>query len=255
MSDVTKNHLAKLTDEDFELQMLRTVVERGWPTDDSKLPEAIKPHASFKEEISYDGQLLFKANKIIVPIAERPKVLADIHKGHPGVSKSLARARSSLYWPRITKEIKELVEKCSTCQRTQRAKTKEPLLQKVLPDYPFQLVSTDMFMFKGKDYIIIADHYSGFMDFQEVKSTTSAAVILQFKKWFAIHGIPETLESDGGPQFALNEFKMFALRWQFNHRISSPHYARSNGFAERNVQTTKNLLRKCMTIQTSMKHC
>lgn len=141
--------------------------------------------------------------------------------------------------------MKKIAEKCSTCQRTQRSKTKEPLLQKVLPEYPFQLVSTDLFKFKGKDYIVIADHYSGFMDFQQLHSTTSAEVILQFKKWFAIHGIPETLESDGGPQYTSKEFKDFAFCWQFNHRISSPHYARSNGFAERNVQTAKNLLRKC----------
>lgn len=150
-----------------------------------------------------------------------------------------------MFWPGQTKDVREFVEKCSTCQRTQRAKTKEPLLQKVLPEYPFQLVSTDLFQFKGKVYIVIADHYSGFMDFQQLKSTTAAEIILYLKKWFAVHGIPETLESDGGPQFTAQIFKEFAQRWQFNHRISSPHYARSNGFAERNVQTAKNLLRIC----------
>lgn len=65
------------------------------------------------------------------------------------------------------------------------------------------------------------------------------------KKWFTTHGIPEILESDGGPQFTSNTFKQFASCWQFDHRISSPHYARSNGFAERNIQTIKNMLRKC----------
>lgn len=90
MSDVTKDHLTKLTSEDVELKLLRAVVERGWPNDDSKLPEAVKQYANFKEEIWDDRKLLYKANKSIVPTAERPKVLIDIHKGHPGVTKSLA---------------------------------------------------------------------------------------------------------------------------------------------------------------------
>lgn len=43
---------------------------------------------------------------------------------------------------------------------------------------------------------------------------------------------------------------MFSKSWAFSHRISSPHYPQSNGLAERNVATVKNLLRKCLLDQT-----
>lgn len=86
MSEQTKEHFAKLTSEDFELKLLRSVVERGWPTDDKRLPSAVKPYSNFKEQIWFDEQLLYKANKIIVPKAERQKVLEAVHSGHPGVS-------------------------------------------------------------------------------------------------------------------------------------------------------------------------
>lgn len=62
---------------------------------------------------------------------------------------------------------------------------------------------------------------------------------------FAVHGIPEKLETDGGPQYSSKTFDDFVKRWQIDHVKSSPHYPRSNGFAERNVQTAKNLLKKC----------
>ncbi|KAI8438614.1 hypothetical protein MSG28_011052 [Choristoneura fumiferana] len=51
------------------------------------------------------------------------------------------------------------------------------------------------------------------------------------------HGIPETVMSDGGPQFTSREFSQFAKKWGFNHVRSSPHYAQSNGQAERSIQT------------------
>lgn len=245
INEKTKQHLTKLTAEDLELQLLKAVIHRGWPEDDKKLPESVKKYATIKDEISEEDGLLFKSNKVIVPRAEIGNILRDIHKGHPGVTKSLARARQSLYWCGQSKDIKNFVERCSVCERTQKSKTKEPLLQKVIPDYPFQNVSSDLFHFKGHEYLLIADHYSGFMDFQKLRSTTSTEVVYQLKKWFSVHGIPEKLETDGGPQYTSKTFDDFVKRWQIEHIKSSPHYARSNGFAERNVQTAKNLLKKC----------
>ena len=40
------------------------------------------------------------------------------------------------------------------------------------------------------------------------------------------------------------EFKQFAFEWEFTHKTSSPRSPRSNGQAERCIQTVKNLLKK-----------
>ncbi len=52
--------------------------------------------------------------------------------------------------------------------------------------------------------------------------------------------------SDNGPQYASREFKEFAKEWEFKHIISSPRYPKSNGMAERAVQTIKKLLKKAI---------
>ena len=39
-------------------------------------------------------------------------------------------------------------------------------------------------------------------------------------------------------------FSDFAREWDFIHDTSSPHFAQSNGNAERMVQTCKNMLKK-----------
>lgn len=252
MTEEARTRLIKSTKEDLELQLLNEVVKRGWPTDDKKLPESVKKYANFKEEITYDQGLLFKAHKVIVPKTEIAKIVKDLHTGHVGIVSSLARARQSLYWYGQGTDIKNYIERCSVCQQTQKTKVKEPILQKTVPDYPFQTVSTDLFHFGGHEYILIADHYSGYMDFRKLKSTTSSEVILMLRMWFSTHGIPEILESDGGPQFTAKKFSEFANSWKFEHRISSPHYPKSNGFAERNVQTAKNLLKRCFLDNTDV---
>ena len=54
------------------------------------------------------------------------------------------------------------------------------------------------------------------------------------------------LRSDNGSQFTSSEFQKFIKSKEIKHLTSSPAYARSNGCAERYVQTAKNLLKKCL---------
>jgi hypothetical protein len=82
-------------------------------------------------------------------------------------------------------------------------------------------------------------------------STTSAAIIRKLSVHFSRHGIPETLMSDNGPQFASDDFARFAAAWDFKHITSSPRYPQSNGLAEKTVQTVKSILDKAKAGKSS----
>ncbi|KAJ8880428.1 hypothetical protein PR048_016897 [Dryococelus australis] len=56
---------------------------------------------------------------------------------------------------------------------------------------------------------------------------------------FAQHVIPDELRTDGGPQYASHQFQKFREEWNFQHRISSPHFPRLNGLAEQYIQEAK----------------
>ena len=66
---------------------------------------------------------------------------------------------------------------------------------------------------------------------------------MAMKDMFARHGIPERSIADNMP-FSSLKFKNFASDWEIEVVSSSPHYPKSNGLVERNVQTVKQLLRK-----------
>lgn len=182
---------------------------------------------------------------MIIPTDQKATILSKLHAGHQGVQRTLAAARNNVFWLYMSKDIIEHVGRCKVCEATQRANTKEPLIVKEVPKYPFQIVATDLFSHKSSDYLLIADSYSGFFDFCQMRNTTSKETIENLKRWFATHGIPEKLESDNGPQFSSHEFRKFSQEWGFEHITSSPKYPQSNGLAERFVQTAKNMLRKC----------
>ena len=64
------------------------------------------------------------------------------------------------------------------------------------------------------------------------------------KSLFARHGAPEIVKSDHGPQYSFGEFAKFAKGWCFKRIISGFMYPKSNGLAEKTVQTVKSILTK-----------
>ena len=106
----------------------------------------------------------------------------------------------------------------------------------------WQRVASDLFVLKGKSYLLVVDYFSRYPEVVKLKATTSGSIIDALKGVFSRHGIPETLVSDNGPQYASQEFMEFTKLYGFAHVTSSPHFPQSNGHAERAVKTVKRLL-------------
>ena len=182
-----------------------------------------------------------KDDRVTIPSALRLDVSDKIHTGHQGIQKCRERAKSGVWWPNLSKQIEDLVRECPTCIKTKTNRT-EPMIPSQLPERPFQKVGTDLFEWKGQEFVLVVDYFSRYCEIGVLRISTSQEVINHLKAIFARHGIPETVISDNGPQYSSAEFAKFAEDWGFTHIISSPKYPQSNGEAERMVQTTKNLL-------------
>ena len=103
----------------------------------------------------------------------------------------------------------------------------------------------DLFVWNNATYLLVVDYYSRYPEMSKLPgSTSSKTVIMHLKSIFARHGVPETVISDNGPQFASEDFKNFAAEYGFVHTTSSPRYPQSNGAIERCVQTIKARLTK-----------
>ena len=47
--------------------------------------------------------------------------MKQIHNGHLGIEKCMLKARESVFWPGISNDIHEAVEKCGICQVSSKA--------------------------------------------------------------------------------------------------------------------------------------
>ena len=139
--------------------------------------------------------------------------------------------------------IVKKVQNCHVCARD-NVPRKEPLIVTPLPEYPWQMIGTDLFEITGEHYLLVVDYFSRYPEIARLSSTTSATVIKSLQSIFARHGIPEVVRSDNGPQYSSQEFQTFAKSYGFQLITSSPRYAQSNGQAERMVKTVKQMLKQ-----------
>ena len=225
----------KCQGQDSVCSKVREYCQIGWPKKHLPHP-TLSPYWAVRGFLTLDNELLLYGNRIVVPSALQKDTIEKIHFGHQGIERCQQRVRSSVWWPGVSAQIKQKVLQCQECTKSRRVK-REPLMSTPLPDYPWQVVATDLFELNGDKYVLVVDYFSRFPEVIKLSFTTSAVVIAAFKSLFSRFGIPEVVRSDNGPQFSSLDFAKFADLYGFQHLTSSPRYPQSNRLAERTIQT------------------
>lgn len=236
--------LQKTTEEDPVMQTLKNTILVGWPDRKEKVPLNIQEYWNFREELTLHNGILFKNQRVIIPRAMRPELTNRAHSSHQGIDACIRRAKDVVFWPSMSKDIQEAVEKCKVCAEFQNNNSKQPMQSHEIPGRPWSRVSSDLFTLNSRDYIVLVDSYSDFIEVGELRSTNSSDIIRFLKQQFSRHGIPNVLVTDNGPQFSSSEFTTFSSTWEFKHVTSSPTHAKSNGKAESAVKVVKKMFKK-----------
>ena len=248
MSEKSKSKLCAVTSKDEELSIIKSYVLDGWPKYRNLCHPLAKPYWQYKEEFSFIDGLLFRGTRLVIPKSLRGDYLDRLHFGHLGETKCKARANETIFWPGINHDIINIVSSCHTCAKHRAQNQREPLLPHPEPLFPYQRVGLDLFSCFSQDYLILVDYYSSYPEIVKLTSTKTCAILNALKPIFARWGKPETLISDNAPQLVSDEFDHFCMEWGIDHVPSSPYLPRSNGMAERGVQSAKKLIKK--TVET-----
>ena len=169
----------------------------------------------------HDNLLVKKPNKevpfpqytFVIPRSLVPSVLQGIHSspfsGHLGITKTLGRTRYRFYWPKMTVEIKDFVQKCET-----RAQVKLDQHKSKAPLKPIEV--NEPFVFWAMDYmgplpetargnkhlLVVMDHFTKWCEVfptKDQKAQTVAEILVN--RVFSRFGPPTVIHSDQGRNF------------------------------------------------------
>ena len=224
-------------------QNLTEVIVNGFPSQKSSLPDHLKPFWSVKDNLSVEDDFVVYGCRLLIPTSLRATMLSRLHDAHQGISRSQARARLTIYWPGIDRDIENFVQGCRHCQDHLPSNAKESLINKPTPDRPFQQIAADFGSHGGRQFLIIVDCRTDWPDIVDMgNDTTAPKLIAALRDQFCRTAVPDLLWSDGGPQFMSSKLAQFLTTWGVAHSTSSPHYPQSNGKAEATVKSMKRLI-------------
>lgn len=232
-------------------------------------PEPVLPAACVIGAISWEIERLIQEaqeneqdpgtgppGRLFVPSAVRSQVLQWAHTArfscHPGVLRTLSFLRRYFWWPAMAKDAKEYVSACSTCARNKLSNRPPPGLLQPLPTpaRPWSHVSLDFVTglppSAGNTTILtIIDRFSKaahFIALPKLPSALETARLLT-SHVFRLHGIPEDIVSDRGPQFTSRVWREFCSALGAKVSLSSGFHPQSNGQSERANQELEAALR------------
>ena len=171
----------------------------------------LREQRNMRHDLTYVNELILITNRIMIPKSMRKVLLQKLHEGHLGMEKFKRRARDSIIWPGINKDIEKMIRSCKTCQQLLPSKSAEPPLPHSVPTGPWQKVGSDLFQYNSKHYLIIADYYSLFPEVYILNHTKAKDIVEITKNVFARHGVPDEVVTDNGPQYKNWIYKQFAM--------------------------------------------
>ena len=199
-------------------------------------------------EWKIEGELVLKEGKIYVPKDEELRVeIIRLHHDvpvaeHGGRWKMVELVTRNYWWPGVTRDVGKYVEGCDLCQ-WMKNRTEKPAGKLKLSEVPQKMwthLTVDFIMkllvVARKDAVLVVwDRLSKMTYFVATTEGMSAEGLarLFWDNVWKLHGLPESVVSDRGPQFAAELTKELNRMLGIQTKLSTAFHPQTDGQTER----------------------
>jgi len=204
-----------------------------------------------------EGQLYYRGRRYVPENPELQLCLIKEHHdtqlaGHPGRSKTFDLLSRRYSWKIMRKPVDRYVRSCAECQKTRTSRHASfgvlrplPVPKKQWEDISMDFI-TGLPECEGYDAIwVVVDRLSKMRHFVPCQTTVDARGLAEMflKEVVRLHGLPKTVISDRGPQFAAVFWKRLCERLGIDRRLSTAFHPHTDGQTERMNASMEQYLR------------
>nr|Q09575.1 RecName: Full=Uncharacterized protein K02A2.6 [Caenorhabditis elegans] len=244
LNPVTETDIRFESQKDHEVSsVVKLVRNDSWKPKPST--EIEKHWIRYRDRLKLIHGCLLLDDRVIVPKSLQKIVLKQLHEGHPGIVQMKQKARSFVFWRGLDSDIENMVRHCNNCQENSKMPRVVPLNPWPVPEAPWKRIHIDFAgPLNGCYLLVVVDAKTKYAEVKLTRSISAVTTIDLLEEIFSIHGYPETIISDNGTQLTSHLFAQMCQSHGIEHKTSAVYYPRSNGAAERFVDTLKRGIAK-----------
>jgi len=158
----------------------------------------------------------------------------------------------NFWWPGVTKEVKQYVEGCNSCQRNKNhtEQLAGKLMPNLIPEKPWMHILADVItkLPIAQEYdsiLVVVDRLTKMVHFISTTEKTSAeelARLFRDNVW-KLHGLPKSIISDRGPQFVAGIMQELNRMLGIESKLSTAFHPQTDRQTERVNQELEQYLR------------
>ena len=114
-------------------------IETTFPSTQAMMPEHISQFWKQRNLLHTVDEVIMMGNRFVIPRSLRAEILQSLHAAHQSVTAIKDRARCSVYWPGISKDIELARDGCFQCNRCAPSQAKLPPFEPHIPQSKFVL--------------------------------------------------------------------------------------------------------------------
>ena len=257
-------------------ECINIMTEIAGTTKDSTVEDPIEVKSQFvKQKVTmFSGVLMIKPGtgngsglsprrfSIFAPWAKRKELLLQAHRGgspgltgHFGTGKTTSRISRCFWWPGLTRDVKEFVKQCHTCNVSTRKNKPPPVPRRPIPAprQPGELVQMDLMgPVRTRKYpkaflLVIVDALTRYMVVKAIPNKEPSQVALQLLDYASNLGTPKRILTDNGREFRNQVEEELARLLNIHRSTTSNYHPQCNGLVENMNKTVQEAIRKAMT--------
>jgi len=196
-----------------------------------------------------------RETQVAIPEALKQRLLRYQHQsvlaGHPGSRRMYDTLRRYVYWPTMVVDVYKHVEQCPACAKNRLSERRHTSTMQLFPALePFSGLAMDLLgpltISRGghKHVLVICDRFTKLTRAIPLRVATALTVSSALiDTWVAAYGIPDSVLTDNGPQFASVYYQGILGLLGMASNYTSPYHPQTNGQVERYNRTLVRQLR------------
>ena len=131
VKSVNATTLQKESAKDPVVSTVMRYCREGWPPKKTENANKVEDYRGLEDSLSTS-----KGCRVVIPASLCNHVLQLLHLGHFRMQRMKQLARTSVYWPRIDRDIEEMCRHCTPCDEHQNKPAKPAIHPWMLPEKP-----------------------------------------------------------------------------------------------------------------------